>query len=243
MKSILINYANNRYYTAQKINSKTGKDVGGFEHIIEYSHSMIDDQFYEKYKHILTQKRGAGYWLWKPYIILKTLNLLNSGDIVFYSDAGCEFISSAAPLINICINETSGVVCFAIDPHKTGNPDVGQIKRDALILMDCDNDEYINSNARLASFIVLQKNEKTIKFVTEWLSYCCDERILTDLSNTIAPDHSRFIEHRHDQAVFSILSKKYGYIAYLDPSQWGIPFRGNVPGNYNQIINHTRMSS
>lgn len=240
MKTYLVNYADLAYYRSQKINTYTGLNVGKLSDAFEYSISDIDDDFKRKNAHILSQQRGAGYWLWKPYFILKSLNNVNEGDVIFYSDAGAEFIDDVSPLVDICVRETKGVVCFAIDPHKTGNPDVGQIKRDALIITECDSSEYTSTNARLASFIVLQKNDLTMKFVSEWLSFCEDERALTDIPNQLGENHQGFIVHRHDQAIFSVLSKKYGFDAYLDPSQWGIPFRGLIKGNYPQLIQHTR---
>lgn len=240
MKTYLVNYANRYYYESQKNNSYTGKNVGGFDQCYSFSVDDINEDFKSEYNHILSQQKGAGYWLWKPYVILTTLESIEDNDIVFYCDSGAEFVDSAKPLIDECVKNDSGFVCFAIDPHITGNPDVGQIKRDALILTDCDDDKYITTNARLASFMVIKNTEYNKKFVRDWLYYCCDERALTDIPNQLGDNYPGFIEHRHDQAIFSVLSKKYGYEAYRDPSQWGIPFIGLIKGDYPQIINHTR---
>jgi len=35
------------------------------------------------------------------------------------------------------------------------------------------------------------------------------------------PNYKEFIDHRHDQSIFSVLTKKYNLLAYRDPSQWG----------------------
>lgn len=51
--------------------------------------------FYAENKSILDQPRGAGYWLWKPYIILDTITRRAAeGDIVVYADAGVEFVDN-----------------------------------------------------------------------------------------------------------------------------------------------------
>ena len=39
--------------------------------------------------YMLNNHRGYGYWIWKPYIILKTLESMNENDILVYTDAGC----------------------------------------------------------------------------------------------------------------------------------------------------------
>ena len=68
MKKYLINYANITHYNSQKGNSQSGLSNGGFDEVFSYNYSDIDDEFKEKNKHILEQPRGAGFWLWKPYI-------------------------------------------------------------------------------------------------------------------------------------------------------------------------------
>jgi hypothetical protein len=35
------------------------------------------------------------------------------------------------------------------------------------------------------------------------------------------PNYKEFKDHRHDQSIFSVLTKKYNLLAYRDPSQWG----------------------
>ena len=32
---------------------------------------------------------GYGYWLWKPYVVKKQLELMNDNEILCYIDAGC----------------------------------------------------------------------------------------------------------------------------------------------------------
>ncbi len=53
------------------------------------------------------------------------------------------------------------------------------------------------------------------------------------------PNHPGFIEHRHDQSVFSLLGKKYAITPYRDPCQSGNksmdePIFKNSP--YSQIL-------
>ncbi|MEO1909013.1 MAG: hypothetical protein ABGX10_01060, partial [Paracoccus sp. (in: a-proteobacteria)] len=44
--------------------------------------------FWDENRFILEQERGAGYWLWKPWIILQKLREVGPDDIVIYNDAG-----------------------------------------------------------------------------------------------------------------------------------------------------------
>src|SRR5689334_19513736 len=65
----------------------------GVDQVVSFGRKDIDDNFYLTNKDILDAERGAGYWLWKPYIINKMINKLNEGDILIYSDAGVALIN------------------------------------------------------------------------------------------------------------------------------------------------------
>jgi hypothetical protein len=45
--------------------------------------------------------RGAGYWLWKPYVVLRELALAAEGDIIIYSDAAVHVIADVEHLIKL----------------------------------------------------------------------------------------------------------------------------------------------
>ena len=52
-----------------------------------YGPNDLDKVFREKNKDILSRERGNGYWLWKSYIINKTIiEKLNERDYLIYTD-------------------------------------------------------------------------------------------------------------------------------------------------------------
>ena len=65
-----------------------------------YRKEHLDDAFVAKNKKILDQKRGAGYWLWKPYVVLKTLLEVPEGAVMIYLDSGVEIVRPLGSLIN-----------------------------------------------------------------------------------------------------------------------------------------------
>ena len=70
---ILINYADKQYEPARKWNTLTGKYIAKFDKVYEFSPHDIDPSFAILYHDILSQKRGNGLWLWKPYFVNKVL--------------------------------------------------------------------------------------------------------------------------------------------------------------------------
>ena len=76
-KTVQISYADEKFAKAQRLNSWAGKQLGRFDEVVAYGPLDIDDAFYANNKTILSMPRGAGLWLWKPYIIYKQLEQLN----------------------------------------------------------------------------------------------------------------------------------------------------------------------
>ncbi len=241
-KKILINYANDAFKEAQKVNTKTGKEVGGFDRVIEYSPKDIDKKFYEKNKHLLTKLRGGGYWLWKPYIILKTLQRkeVNKGDFIFYCDSGSYFIDKIDYLNTLCKKYNQDILPFG---NKNVPLEKNWTKRDAFILMKLEGDKYANSPQYGTGFIMIRKSSFSIKFFKEFLKYAQDKRIITDSPSTFGKNYNGFKENRHDQSIFSLLCKKYNLKFFRQPWQIGNSDINSFKDKYPQILVSTRKNS
>jgi hypothetical protein len=235
---ILINYAHNRFYEVQKQNAASGM-ANGFDHAVQFRYDDLNPHFIERNIAILNQPRGAGYWIWKAQILLQTFEQCNEGDYVFYSDSGAKFISGINPLIPICDAE-GGVLLFHLTPDPLNCEQV-QTKGDVFHFMDCDHvkDMWPVLNA---GFQLYKNNSFARYFVSKYLHYCEDARIVTDSENQIQPNYLLFQNHRHDQSVLSCLQKKMGIKSHLDITQFGNSFRKPSDG-YGQIIDHTRSQS
>ena len=67
----LISYGDNNYFRAKKRIYKEAKNTDWFNTITLYGPEILSNNFKNKFKNILNKKRGAGYWIWKSYIIKK----------------------------------------------------------------------------------------------------------------------------------------------------------------------------
>ena len=130
----LINYATPDFEAWRRLGSATALWFGGFERVTELAPRHIDDAFRCRNADILRQPRGAGYWLWKPYFIERTLGAMADGEILCYADSAYVFLRSMAPLVEVMRRTDTDVMAFRL---------LVQIervwtKRDAFVLMDCD---------------------------------------------------------------------------------------------------------
>lgn len=64
------------------------KGLGFFDRVIAYRPKDLPP--FIKSSPLFAYTKGGGYWLWKPYIIHKTLQGCADGDVVYYVDAGCR---------------------------------------------------------------------------------------------------------------------------------------------------------
>src|SRR3990167_3462946 len=117
MKIHLVNFATPPFYKAQKKLNKSALRFG-VDKCISYNKSLLSKtEFYKQHQGILDQDRGAGFWLWKPFILLETLRAAEDGDIIVYSDSGAEIIAHLDPLIDLC-RQKGGILLFNVHtPH------------------------------------------------------------------------------------------------------------------------------
>jgi hypothetical protein len=173
----------------------------------------ISAEFYNLNKSILDQNRGAGYWLWKPYIINKMLNRINENEYLVYTDAGVEFVNDISILINkmdqdvfIFGNNYSHYDWCKSDVIKT-------------ILPDWEY-QYINDKRQAQASVLIVKNTEASRiFIGKWLKYCQIDHFITD-SQSFIPNCYTFQEHRHDQAVLTCLAYKYGINLHYWPAHY-----------------------
>ena len=191
--------------------------------------------FYEKNRAIFDIPRGIGFWLWKPYLILESLKKMAENDILVYADAGLEIIKPLDNVLEIC-EKQENIVFFQAHGYKNKVA----THRDTFVLMNADTPPYHDAEMVQASFILFKKTKKTLDFVEEWLLYCENIDIISDLRNVSGqPNFEGFIHHVGDQSVVSILRIKHDIPIFRNPSQQGNDHISAFPNSpYPQLINH-----
>ena len=230
MNTVLISYASPGFEPYQAINAITGR-ICGFDDCRAYRPADLADDFVRAHAGILNQPRGAGFWLWKPYLVSRALREVEEGDIVFYSDAAVQFVNPIRPMIDFMRSRSVDLLVLG-----EGFSDAAYTKRDAFILMECDTERYAWTAQRFASCFMVRMSAWSQDFIERYLRFACDARILTDRPNELGePNYPGFVDHRHDQSIFSLLTKK------LDLPVFSTPFVADgLAARGRQVLNHTR---
>jgi uncharacterized protein YndB with AHSA1/START domain len=221
MQRWLVSYADRAYRTAQERLTASARRFG-IDVIRPWTRDELQQtEFYAAHRQVLDLQRGSGYWLWKPFIIDDTLRQMAPGDLLMYSDAGIEIAADLAPLFALC-GEGRDIVLFANHYRKAANDCGTWTKRDCFALMDCDAPRFHDGPMVDASVVILEKTDRSLAFIRKWLSYACRPEVLTDAANIVAlPNLPRFVEHRHDQSILSLLAIREGIELFRHPSQHG----------------------
>lgn len=238
MRKYHINFAHNKYLKSQEYCSDSAKKFG-FDEVISYRDRDIDVDFKLKNSKIFSQTRGYSYWIWKPYLINKTLKNMKNGDLLVYSDSGSFYQRSVEPLIDKIKLDKHGVLSFELK----GLIEKDYTKKDTFVLMGLDEPKYTDTSQREATYIWLIKNDFTEKLIEEYLNFAQNENIITDLPNTTGKNYDSFKDHRHDQSIWSLLCKKYEIEPHRLISQHGLHLINDFPNDeYGQITLHHRNS-
>jgi hypothetical protein len=151
--------------------------------------------------------KGDGFWLWKPYLILKTLETLEDDDILVYADAGCTFntngVTRLKEYFTMVQESPTGMIAFGL-----GYPQYQWTKEDVFQAMDVPV-ENRGAEQYVAGIQVIRKCSQSLQFIRDWYRFAENYNLLSD-EESVQPNHPDFKATRHDQGIFSVLVNKRG---------------------------------
>lgn len=190
---------------------------------------LINDvEWWKKHeKFIVNNKRGYGYWIWKCYLIKKVMNTMENGDIIVYTDSGCELNVNGRPrmieYIQLVMKNDTLAMKMDLQEKK-------YTKMDLFHTLNSSKED-MNTGQIESGIIILKKTDKNLAILDEIIElYEKDNYHLVDDTPSILPNDESFIEHRHDQSILSLIFKKYNCFT--------IPDETFFHPDWNKGINH-----
>lgn len=150
-------------------------------------------------------KRGFGYWIWKPWIINFLLqHKIKKNSYLLYLDVGCSFNANgqarALKYIDFMEAHNKSFMAFQME-HLEKKWTKGEI-------FDFFGSRNLGDTGQFhASVILFKNNEISRSLVSRWLSLMVNQQhFFTDIPST-TPNFPDFVDNRHDQSVFSMCIK------------------------------------
>jgi hypothetical protein len=216
MMIYFLTYGDNNYNKSKQRISLEANDIGIFDKIIIKSPVDLPYDLPEMTKHLLKMTRGGGYWIWKPIIIKNQLDLINDNDILIYADAGCHINKNGIDRLNEYLSYLSNdkpMIRFQMNIPEYKYTTSAIFKH-----FNIDNDRNITETGQyMATSFIILKNKISMEIINKWYYTAIDKPLLfTDYYNNIEM-HNEFCDNRHDQSIFSVITKIYKqYIYTLD---------------------------
>lgn len=201
-----------------KINKKlfSGEYNNIIDKVLRYNENDLDDYIKEIVLDIIEKygKRGYGYWIWKPYLIYKELEKLNDGDMLIHLDS-YRRIDKIVDIFDDIKNELTDekpidFITVGFDDYKYTTTKLRN--RLEKYLNYKFNENQLFKTQFEAGILFIKKNDFTVNFFKKYFDFMIKNiDVITDIYNNDKDNHESFIENRHDQSVFSLLCKYYGW--------------------------------
>lgn len=202
-----VTFANKTYQKTLDRIRQQALDMNIFKHIFAWNENDLEETWFQQHSSFIKKnKRGYGYWIWKPQVIFQALGRIPKGSCLIYCDAGCTFNKLAKDKITDLaklVRDPShiGIIAFQL-PFKEGM----YTKMDLMNVVDFYD---YDSRQVQAGISIWLNHQLVLDFLTKWMSLCYQHNYhLVDDSTSVAKNVNEFREHRHDQSIFSILMKQ-----------------------------------
>ena len=149
--------------------------------------------------------KGLGYWIWKPYTVLRFLQEHPEVDRVIYLDAGCDVSGNstfaAVEELWAGVAGKSGLVFKMSDI-----PEWKFTKKS--LASEISATETMMNDSQITASVFCLKREFALEICNQWLSVMKNAEY-AHLTDEISDEAEGFVAHRHDQSMLSLIVKKY----------------------------------
>ena len=209
-EKVIITFGTDYLFKNQKIRFKEqATDINFFDKVIIEDQKSIKPLLKEHEEFIMNNKRGYGYWIWKPIIIKNQLEKMKDNDILFYLDCGSSIINNNTDKLNQYINILKDKDIMVFDANYLTKK---FMKKNVINEFNLNKD-ILDNNLIEAGCVIIKKTKFSIKFLNLWLDTMSKNNY--SLVNDDLLNHEQdkeFIEHRHDQSILTILANQYDNI-------------------------------
>lgn len=185
-----------------------------FDEVILYTPADLSEEL--KAHPLMQYSRGGGYWLWKPWLIQKTLREHAPGDIVVYADAGSTLRKSPEWKKLFEMMEQYDTLCFQYAETVPEFAYWGNActrikywtKKSALTYLDnFFQDNGYRENCKIMGGLLFMKNPDN-SLLRQWLDISLNhpELIVDPTEEELKDQDPGFAYHKHEQSFLTALA-------------------------------------
>jgi hypothetical protein len=224
MKKVFLSFADKRMFRAANRIRRQAEAMTVYDKIVVADEASLDADFLEEFRAwLIPGSRGFGYWCWKPQIVLQTLREMEDGDVLQWTDVGCHLNPGGRDRLleyfRIAANTPGDVLGFSakLPPFPRDDrflPDASEFrwtKGDLFDYFGLREDVTMTHSSQIGTTtFFVKKSPASVAFVEQWLWAWRSGFHYADDSPSKSPNLEGFVQHRHDQSIFSLIGKIRG---------------------------------
>ena len=199
---IYVTYADGAYLRNFRGAAWAARVLGGAAKTLLFTRDdLTASAIYAPHRDVFDAPRGAGYWAWKPWVILQALDECQPGDVVFYQDCGfgLRYKLFLRPRELMALARARGFLAGVRCPQWN--------RAACMALMGCEGARFGDAPVVQATLSFWTNTPETRAFLEEWLHWCLNLEAIRDaLPEEYAGESGDFVTHRHDQAILTNLA-------------------------------------
>lgn len=211
-RSHLVSFADGHFARRKQSFRNLAYESGFFDSVSVYDFDSLPETFRTAHgEYMKSNRRGFGFWIWKPIVILEALLGAENCDCVVYLDAGFTInpngLERFQEYLDIARESRYKMLSF-----QNTHTEAHWTKQDCAQRLGVESSSRHMKTSQLGSgFLILQNTKSNLDLLREWSSVATERNY--HYSNDAPSDlvnHSKFQEHRHDQSISSLLRKLRG---------------------------------
>ena len=165
----------------------------------------------------ISKSRGYGYWFWKAELVCRVFEEIGNSDLgIIWVDSGNEVFPSRwtkrklIHMMNVARRE--GVLAYALRTEERK-----YTKQEVFEHFNCKSAE--NEDLQFQANFFMLHGATGRKIASEWFESVSTNPELLEDKSRFSPEG--FVEHRHDQSLFSLICKMNGVQPSISPPPTG----------------------
>ena len=216
-------FANTAYMTTTRI-IEEAKSFGVFDRIRAMTEHDIPSYIQSHQSFIDENPRGYGLYIWKPKVILDTLEQLADGDILVYCDAGLKLNVKGLPRFREYVErlQQPDIHLLVFSANDLYVPQ-RYVKQDAVMYYFPEfNDTQRFCRYYYGGLMMLKKTEKTMMLIRDFLRLCETEWLLENSTTDTYPEVPKYQGNDGDSALFNLCLAKHAIHCDVYPDETNV---------------------
>lgn len=231
----LVSFADGPYSRRASVFQHEAKALGVFDEIVVHDRATLDPNYRQHHeRYMLANERGFGHYIWKSQVVHQACTDASEHDLICWLDIGFTLNPMGQPrfreYIRLAYESPWSMLSFW-SVHTENR----WTKADLAVRLGVSDNIAVMGTSQLSSgFFLFRPTADNVRLIRTWAELATehDYHYSSDAPSVVA-DHPRFVAHRHDQSIFSLLRKIRGTTSTCYEVQpyadWFQRFRADFP--------------